>query len=504
MFGKRFRFDAVLLAVFVVSTSNVWAQDQRVKNKEKEVPKNGNIDIADEELTVPVDLTTVGEKLNITTRTFKPPTDEWKFKSYGTTHVDIVVPTGAAGTAVPDTDSAIKVAAIAIPKNAGQFPLRAEGNLEPPKKGGGGGGGGPAPKAEVWHWSVRALATSCSIEPEDGQRGVIGDLVPSNMGNTGERHFVTPQAAGKFVELKAVLQDGAGPFEDHFKWSPAPAAGSDVQPVEGKPDHVKVKREAAKKIVIRVLRETDFSIACRLNVWVVWSTIAETRQSNATVIHARVTPKVGEKQPGTAVQATWQFVATIQPASIVDTTADIPNLAGDASAAVPNGHKKHILTGDKLAGGAKLKWDISRQVRVRIKSPTVGTNSFASPGGAIFDGLPAANKVVENFPESDVEGNDDAGTSDEDNDPYTSAVGHLLNVDPVSIPVVIDAAGAVDDVIEVHAQFVEFVRLEIGSTWYRISASDDGVLRHLGKIKKAGGTWVDDGSTGETNHDDWE
>ena len=134
--------------------------------------------------------------------------------------------------------------------------------------------------------------------------------------------------------------------------------------------------------------------------------------------------------------------------------------------------------------------------------------------------LLSANKLAEDYPVDPAAGNDDTTTGDEDNDPYSNnelqpgtqnntPKGKLASEDPPMCPVFIDAAGAANDTVEYRAHFGEFVRLQIGNSaqagyrnWYPIS--DYQLWRHVGKLQKdAAGTWVDNGSTAETNNADW-
>jgi len=69
--------------------SRGWAEEtHEVQAKDDEVTKNDNIDYNDEEIVEPETLTIAEGNITVISRTFLPP-NEWTFKSFGTTHVDI-------------------------------------------------------------------------------------------------------------------------------------------------------------------------------------------------------------------------------------------------------------------------------------------------------------------------------------------------------------------------------------------------------------------------------
>ena len=110
-----------------------------------------------------------------------------------------------------------------------------------------------------------------------------------------------------------------------------------------------------------------------------------------------------------------------------------------------------------------MKWDISRQIRQKVVSaPSGWTSSDWLPP-------PCWYTDVLTYPANDIIGNDDAGTGDEDNDPYTAPdVGKLKSVDEPASGAK-HAAGNLDDTLELRLHFREFTRLELDSTWYRMS-----------------------------------
>ncbi len=175
----------------------------------------------------------------------------------------------------------------------------------------------------------------------------------------------------------------------------------------------------------------------------------------------------------------------------------------------------HLTSGGGLSGGAFTKCDMSRRCRVKALSPNVGTVWYDDPGGTIYDNLPSASRVQEDFPTNTVIGNDDKSVLDEDNTP--DANGKVTSQDQVTMPLLRDDGGTVGDSVEFRAHFGEFLRLEINGNWTRISAFREWRLH--AKLKKASEAvdgqdynndsdqndilWIDDGSVSDATNGGW-
>ncbi len=128
-------------------------------------------------------------------------------------------------------------------------------------------------------------------------------------------------------------------------------------------------------------------------------------------------------------------------------------------------------------------------------------NQLPKVSGHLFDGQPAATDIPEAYPGSGVIGNDDQGTGDpEDNNPYTTDVGELKGKDSPTTTMR-HSIGSDSDTFERRYHFTEFARLELGTTWYRIS--DSVSWRAHYKFKRVSGSWTDDGSLGQANNSGW-
>ena len=119
-------------------------------------------------------------------------------------------------------------------------------------------------------------------------------------------------------------------------------------------------------------------------------------------------------------------------------------------------------------------------------------STFASyPSLNDGDGRPNGTGAV-TYRNMRLTGNDDAGTGDEDNDPYSNPdIGLLVGRDTPT-RVMKHNEGANGNTVEWRLHFVEFARLEINGKWYLIS--DQSPWRVHYKLKKTGGKWVDNGS----------
>ena len=223
------------------------------------------------------------------------------------------------------------------------------------------------------------------------------------------------------------------------------------------------------------------------------------KDSDATVFPTTVqTPNPpGLNGPGAFVRTAWHFKGTIQPATIISET-ERPDFSGLPKTDVPELHAKSAYDGIEY-GQPETKWDISRQVRVRILSPHIGTGDLfdlrgLSDAATLYDNLPNANIIqptcltpgADSYPENRLVGNDSSPKSYKDTDPYFSPdKGSLTDRDSPRQPMIIHQSPAIGDTIEVNNHFREFCRLEIGDKWY--SVSDYKPWRLMAKLKK---TWI--------------
>jgi len=297
-----------------------------------------------------------------------------------------------------------------------------------------------------------------------------------SVGNARIIHFVTPKGAGA-VQLTAGISPNTAATQAAISWEGATPSG-------GNPLIATVPKTAAGKFIVKI--KAGGILIQELRVWVVWSTI--------TAPTGTVNSPSDATRGGVRIE--WNFRHRITPSTII-TDVNRPALHGpmNAAAPVPGHTKTHIASGNPLGGGASLKWDCSRQVRLKVLDPKGHLT------GAVTQQL--------TYPVNDAEGNDDTHNADEDNNPYDNPHGtfiipvfggtvkydlrnQLTSEDKPKFQLP-HALGANGDTVELRAHFREFTRIQLGTTWHRIS--DSFLWRAHMKIKRTAGKWANDGST---------
>jgi hypothetical protein len=226
-----------------------------------------------------------------------------------------------------------------------------------------------------------------------------------------------------------------------------------------------------------------------------------------------------------------KFIATIEPGSILDLEADVPQLSGTRTQDVPASYWGSFTpAGHTIAqAGAPKKWDISRRTKARYINPTPTSIQTAQYRfGGLFEewvavaksgSFPAADFELYQYPPDPLEGNDDGRATDEDNNPYsasdiidpgtsglephpqafTLSLGELASYDAPQVPWIDKLAGNDGETVTVLHSFEEFVRLQIGNrsdsdyrSWYLIS--DPLPWHHTAMFKRNAESFSDDGS----------
>jgi hypothetical protein len=369
---------------------------------------------------------------------------------------------------------------------------------------------------ETWK---NALLLPVEIVLDENQSGKTGDLIPSNKGSTGEKHYVSPKKTTEipddFVVLKAV-----GVEQDRFvellEWE-----GGEAHPTD--PIKRRVKRDAAAKTVVKIKAKQGGAEAAKMNVWVVWSEV------NATVAEDYQFLPSGDPWDRWSYGSSplyakiWKFRFTIQPATII-TAADRPKLEG-ANYTKPPGHgtpHHHLI--QYPADHASHKWDTSRQLEVTVVNPNLIPKANF-PELPEYANQPKAQDVPVPFPNDPVQGNDDpggVGFLDEDANPYVAfqdqirvdlshQIGQISCNDRPEFTF-LNSMGIQGSILSIVANYKEFARLNLvaagnnaadGEGWYRIS---DHMLWHhvmaatYGEHPTGSGTfrWVDSGSISAT------
>ncbi|MFZ2279745.1 MAG: hypothetical protein WAW39_18245 [Prosthecobacter sp.] len=328
-------------------------------------------------------------------------------------------------------------------------------------------------------------------------------------------------------------------FLGKYSWSGV-GAGGEADPED--PCQFMVSRANPGRTIVQLKRNTDGAILSEMHVWVVWATVKQEQGDT----------QFEPVQDGSEIYATWtivqevgkqkRFVFQIQPKSITDLTADIPDLTGAAAAQhPPPGSNTHcftdynydpenttqpipVVSGDTAAS----KWDVSRQAQVTITNtdriPKDALKSVWPPSVCVGQDV-ATPTIPVPFPALDYQGNDDpryAGGTDENDDPYhvrpnasddlQHEVGELTSVDSPTIAAAYDWVTKDGMKLEYKYDFREFARIQLwdnkrtaGQFWFRISNLSEGEEGQKGEwhhhakfkseIKSEIKSWINDGSS---------
>jgi hypothetical protein len=298
---------------------------------------------------------------------------------------------------------------------------------------------------------------------------------------TGGPHFVT--VAGRTGDENVIVEAATDrPLKpgETITWAFDPASGGAVD--SGNPLRALVPRRHAAHV--RVTAESG-GVSRSLTVWAVFAQIRTISGPNIG-FSPPAPPPPGSACGGAGnlcVFATVNFDAEIFPRSLI-TNTDRPSFAG-----APTALSGTNSCGAALAGGVNNRFDMSRQISVGVTDPAGHTATVC-----VF--TPRA------FPTDNAEGNDDANTADEKNDPFTAgtiamngravAAGFIGSHDPPSIRLP-HGVGATGDTVEVRMNFREFARIDYHGTWWQFSNRQPWFVTFRVQ-KNAAGLWVDNGS----------
>ena len=167
------------------------------------------------------------------------------------------------------------------------------------------------------------LVVDVKIVPDDGMVGVVGDMIPSNKGDTGEKHFVSPKKTTEipddYVNLKVT---GVTPamFQSLLQWEPVTGG----EAIQGDPLKYRVKRDLARKVEVKVTVKGSGDIAAKMNVWIVW---CDPMPRIGTGEDVSSPSWLAYEVPNTPADC-WRFVFAIKPAEIITNNAERPDLEG--------------------------------------------------------------------------------------------------------------------------------------------------------------------------------
>ncbi len=269
----------------------------------------------------------------------------------------------------------------------------------------------------------------------------------------GLLHFVTARQQNDVVLIASITPDTTE-IRDAITWTTtsgvaltSPAVGTDKRTVKFSSNFAQGRRIPIElRISGRVCREI-----------VAWVVSADAAGAVAAPVATPLNTGAGLRI-GTVVRADFDGTATIQPAEII-TDADRPNLAGANTSAPPGGNNNCAMA---LAGGGNARWDMSRRIAVRAATTPAGLAL-----GCVDN--------MDNFPANLAIGNDDAGTGDEDNDPYSApAAGQITSIDVPGRQGPGNGSltnGNVGNTYRSQLWFQEFARINLRNRWFVISGN---------------------------------
>jgi PKD repeat protein len=313
----------------------------------------------------------------------------------------------------------------------------------------------------------------------------------------GKKHFCTVKGTGNVVLVASMEPD----LSDKVSWRTSaegvalasPAVGTDKKTVS-----FSRSMDNGKQIPLQMMIAD--SVVWDGFGWVIWATCSKVDQVPIELDHYVVVQL--KKVNGLVISGGYKFEFAVQPTSVVDKHADIPNLAGIKTVDVPGGDRVHILSGELLRNGAQRKWDVSRQARVKVLNPQLYDKdqllASANPKATLWKNQPKAIDVPETYPgdEEGPLGNDDTGV-EAPHDPYAS--GGKLNSSDKPTSFMVDSVGQNGDSFELRFQYREFVRIELGRKWYR--CSDFKLWRAHHRFSKKANAWIGTGVNGICDSD---
>jgi len=351
------------------------------------------------------------------------------------------------------------------------------------------------PAVNVQDTKVTEEVLQVDIEPDASMAGVVGDVVKSAKTGSSVEHFVTPKKSTElnqeYVVLKAVgvtsEQITDGNANQIVQWDRDGGLPTDP------PDPLKrrVKRDATGTgpTEVKIKAKQGGAVAAQMNVWVVWGG-AGRFERKPTQPSFSVTSRqniAGDSSNAVNVEPDrpWLMVFAIEPKSMFDKTAEVPDLMGTVQPSGITGNHPILNNGHAtLDGGANRHWDVSRQFKETItNNGGIAKGLFPDGAGALYANQPKANQadVAVNFPTDPITGNDDTNVTDEHNDPYNpksipifgggiyqSKQGEVLSQDSPKLFMTIKGMKAGEGVTD-YAEFKEFVRLNLGGKWFQAS-----------------------------------
>lgn len=356
-----------------------------------------------------------------------------------------------------------------IPENVAKAGVTFDGDklhLRPP----------PTPQNGKHVLHVIAVA-GVEIIAEDGQAGVIGDRVRSNLHVSPVRHFVSPKKTDELEaeHLRFTVADlDAAAFSKLYEWKIEEGTAEPGDSAHRK----KVNRDADKKVVLKVVNKSDQSVAAEMIAWVVWAEVAVEVDGDTLIDNENGS---GSNRGRSTCDVNFVWKANIEPVSIFNVEKDIPDLRGppEQNSTVPEMDiGPHALDGVGFTNPF-AKWDFYRQWRWATNAPNLTADDLYIPAESPRRGeFPNTGKVHEttpkpkeiDYPNDKLEGNDDENL-EVTSKPYESFPrGEVGDGDPVNIGIKTETPNVpIGTVYTAKKHFRGYTRVQLNGKWFRIS-----------------------------------
>ncbi|TKJ34404.1 MAG: hypothetical protein CEE38_17810 [Planctomycetes bacterium B3_Pla] len=316
-------------------------------------------------------------------------------------------------------------------------------------------------------------------------------------------HFVTVKGTGDII-IRARINPDTQQVRSQLTWEAegatiiSPGVGNDTLTA-------KVSREtkSGKKIVVKI--KIGKKECKEFTIWIIWCKLTGNISSKRTsVIPDPITKQLfslglqqGHFSKTYTVRGGIEWTATIYPSEII-TGWNRPDIEGQYRIDPPGSGAG--VAGDISKDGTDSGfsgWDMSRQKRRKVWKGNTEKNPPTTIFLATKNDNDERDRLITNYPTNDAEGNDDTNTSFSDSNPYGAEngapIGKLLSYDRPSIGFgdAINYNGGTPaddgDTFKKKLHLREFVRVQLGSEWYR--CSDWGKWRFHVNLKRQDGKW---------------
>jgi hypothetical protein len=321
-------------------------------------------------------------------------------------------------------------------------------------------------------------------------------------------HLVTVKGTGDIV-LRATIIPDTPRLRSQLTWEAdgavitSPALGADRLTAK-----ISRNTPGGARIPVRLKQGSD--ICTGVVVWIIWCTLAPKTTGPSSLVNEQCGLNLGagrfldqtSGRKGYLAHARIDWTATIEPAAIITDTNNRPEIEEQTRVAPPGTTMNPLRDGGvasvfnrDMTGEGFSGWDMSRQRRQKV---FIGNPPSVPMAETPANHFPEEDRPIPNYPSDEVEGNDDDSVgADEDSNPYDQGAGTpgkgtrgtLRSTDKPRI-IRMDDQGTDGDRYSLRNQFSEFVRVQLGNTWYR--CSDFGLWRHHVNAKRVNGEWDKD------------